>query len=330
MASSTEAAGLGAEPRALALGVALAAAGFAVRLAVDPLLGEEDTYIVFYPVVAIAAFFLGSFPAALVAVLSAIIGFGWFDHREMVGSPRSEHWTPLLVFLASSAVIVGLAAKMRQATFVQTSAKRQAEVLATDYAILFGEMNARVTNHLQLIAGLLQVHARHETSLTGRAFEEASAHTLVISKLHRDLAGDGRPMDFGPLARRLVEAAGLPPGLQVDVAPGELWLLPEQATAAAVVLLEQLRAHQAAGKPTCLQLNLRSKEQHAQIELVASSNEQRPDWAPPPRLHFVEAMVEQLGGRFQQRETASGSTGTLAFPLAPPDADHPASAVTLH
>ncbi|HEY9235961.1 MULTISPECIES: DUF4118 domain-containing protein [Phenylobacterium] len=317
------------EPKPLGLAVGLAALGFAIRLAADPLLGEDDTYIAFYPLVTVAALFLGPAPAALVTGLGAISGYVWFGRPEGDEDLGAEHLTPLALFVVSSVLTIVLLVKMRRAMAWQASARREAEALATDHAVLFGEMNARVTNHLQLIAGLLQLHARNDRGPTSRAFEEASAHTLLISKLHRDVAGDGQPLDFRPLVRRLVDSAAPPPNPRIEISPGELWLRPDQATSAAVVLLERLRAHQAARTDGSLRINLRTESHQARIELVASSD--RPlRRSPLPRLHFIEAMVEQLGGRFQQRQTAFGSTETLAFPLDPPATDQISSQATLH
>lgn len=327
--NSAGASNFGVEPRALCLAICLAVLGFAARYAVDPLLGDGDTYVVFYPLVAIAGLFLGPVPAGLVTGLLAISGYAWFDHRHAAGSLNSEDWTPLLLFLVSSVVMTALLAKVRSAMSLHADARRQAEALAADHAVLFGEMNARVANHLQLIAGLLQLHARDEQSPTGRAFEEASAHTLLISKLHREIAGDGRPLDFGPLARRLVDAAAVGPRLKVEISRGELWLRPDQATSAAVVLLERLRAHQAVVDDARLTINLRAEDRQARIELICRGGKRAIGRTLPP-LHFIEAMVEQLGGRFQQRETECSSIDTLAFPLDPPARDHSPSPVTLH
>jgi two-component sensor histidine kinase len=300
------------------LALTLVLLGWGARAALGPVLGFDHSYTVFYPGVILAAYFLGARPAALTAVLSAACGYWFFAHPVQAWKADPSGLTTLAFFALTSSVSVYFITGMGRALKALAAERVRAEALAHSHATLFQELNERVTNHLQLVAALLQVQARDEGDpALSLALAEASTRTLLISRVHRNLAGDDhRALDFDAFARQLVEvtlaARGNPP-VRVDLQRGGLLLPPDQATSVAIVLLECLNARLDDDSPAALRIRLAGDDRELVLEIAESGGGfERP--VADPFGPIVEAMVEQLGGRFTVRLEPEGPVRALTFP----------------
>ena len=296
---------------------AILAAGFAARLALQPVFGPHHTFTVFYPGVILAAYFLGAWPAALTALISAGLAYWVFAQQGDEGN-----LVTLGFFGFTSAVSIYFITGMRKALTELAEARARAEALAASHSELFRNLNERVTNHLQLVAALLQLQARDERDeKVGRALSEAAARTLLISRAHRSLSGDLEPaLDFDAFARQLVVAAfaGLSkPGLQVVIEPMGVQLALDHATSVAVVLLECIQARLEADQPATLHVGLRRSAHQVLMTVSETSPLLGSIVAADRRPYLIEAMVEQLGGRFSSRREAAGIVSELVFPAQP-------------
>lgn len=302
-----------------ATALALVLAGFAARLALAPVFGDNHTYTVFYPVVILAAYFLGAGPAIGAAMLSAALAYWCFAVPVLAWKSDFTTLAPVMFFGFTAAVSIYFITGMARALEDLAVARGRAEGLARSHAELFGELNERVTNHLQLVAALLQLQARDEADQPlARALAEASARTLLISRVHRSVAGEAdKTLDFDTFARQLLDATlaarGHPP-VRVEVADEGLRLPLDQATSVAIVLLECLNARLDLNTPARLQVRLRGDSREATLEVSE-------DFAAAGGLagldlkrHPIEAMVEQLGGRFSFRNDAGRAISSLVFP----------------
>lgn len=319
--------------RALALAAGLALLVGAARLSMHPVFCDVGVYTVFYPVVLATGLLLGPRSAGLATGISAVIGYVAVAHPAWSAKVDTTSLAALAFFLVTSAICILLLAIMTRTLRDLDASRARAEALAQGHAALFRDINERVTNHLQLVSALLQIQARDSRDRAiQKALSEAAARTMMISRLHRDLAGDtSEPLDFEAFATRLIQAVQAEPGgdaLEVELAGERLPLTPQQATSAAIVLLECLHSKLAADQPVAIRLTLRVEESMACIEMAETA---RPEFnlLTPQRLTLIDAMVEQLGGRFSQRLDRQGSVMALSFPLA--GATAPASAaLTLH
>jgi two-component sensor histidine kinase len=318
-----------------ALALALVLIGWGARTALEPLLGADHTYTVFYPGVILAAYFLGAGPATLTAVLSAACGYWFFAHPTQQWKADAAGLTTLSFFALTSTVSVYFITGMGRALKALAEERARAEGLAHSHATLFQELNERVTNHLQLVAALLQVQARDERDpAMSLALAEASTRTLLISRVHRNLSGEERPaLDFDSFARQLVDitlaARGNPP-VRIDLQRGGLRLPPDQATSVALVLLECLNARLEDEHPAALSIRLDGDEKELVLEIAESGALSQPGDGAGRVGPLIEAMVEQLGGRFSVRLEQDGPVTALSFPRLERGPERLPAAATLH
>lgn len=292
-------------------------AGFAARLALEPLFGASHTYTAFYSVVILAAYFLGAGPSIIAAVLSTGVAYWCFAFPQFHWKSDLPTLASMFFFVLTSAVSIFFITGMARALAALAEARARAERLAKSHAELFGELNERVSNHLQLVAALLQVQARDERDHSlSRALAEASARTLLISRVHRSVAGEAdKTLDFDAFAQQLVEAtlaASGNPHVRVRIDPQGIQLPLDQATSVAVVLLECVNARLKLNTPAELRVLLRGDERQTTLEVSDHSDEP----LDGGELHRapIEAMVEQLGGRFSHKAGAGRAVSQLVFP----------------
>lgn len=316
----------------------LLALGFAARLALEPMFGSNHAYTAFYPVVILAAYFLGTGPAIMSAGLSIVLAYWVFAAPALAWKWNFGAVAPALFFAFTASVSIYFITGMAKALQALAAARARAEALARDHAQLFGELNDRVANHLQMVAAVLQLQARDESDQSvARALAEASARTLLISRVHRTVTGDAdKTLDFDTFARHLLDATlaarGNPP-IEVEVERRGLRLPLDQATSVAVVLLECLNARLRQNTPASLRVRLRNDD----LETVLEVSEAWPTAVDAAETEFghraIAAMVEQLGGQFSVTRSAIETVAALAFPrpaIIAPGATNGMSGATLH
>lgn len=305
------------------LALAIVAAGFLARLALQPVFGPNHTFTVFYPGMILAAYFLGARPAAVTAILSATLAYWAFARPMFAPKADGAALTTMLFFGVTSAVSIYFITGMRRALSDLADARARAEALAASHTELFCNLNERVTNHLQLVAALLQLQARDERDKTiAGALAEASARTLLISRAHRGLGGRlEQTLDFDAFARQLTDvtlAAQANRGVQVVIEPVGAQLGLDEATSVAIVLLECLQARLQVDAPAVLRVGLRRDAGHARLTVAESGPGEIAPAEADLRLYLIEAVVEQLGGRFRSRKGPQEIVSELTFPISPP------------
>ncbi len=311
----------------------LVAVGFGARCGLTPVFGANHAYTAFYPVVLIAAYAFGVGPACVVALVSGAVGYWFFASPVYELKFDADSLTSLGFFAMTSSSTIYLMAGMSKAVAETKIAQAQAERLAHAHTALFRELNERVTNHLQLVAALLQLQARDEPDLAVRkALGEASARTMLISKTHRTIAGEGGELlDFDAFARQLLDAslsARAHPPVRVEFEQGGLWLSSEQATSVAIVLLECLNARLSSDDPGVMRIGLRADRGMGKLKITEI--EKALDPISPTGPSLIDAMVEQLRGRFSSRSAAEGRVSELTFPLERGYGARVTSDATLH
>ncbi len=301
---------------AAALGLAML--GCAARYGLQPVFGANHAYTVFYPVVLVSAYAFGAGPAILAALVSAALGYWCFAAPTQALKLDADSLTSLGFFAVTSSSAIYLIHGLALAVAATREAQARAETLAKAHATLFGELNERVTNHLQLVAALLQLQARDEPDAAARkALGEAAARTMLISKTHRSIAGEGGELlDFDAFARQLLDAtlsARANPPLRIEFEQGGLWLSSEQATSVAIVLLECLNARLSSEDPGVMRIGLRADRGVGSLRITEIERSLNP--IAPRGASLIDAMVEQLRGRFSSRSAAEGRVSELTFPL---------------
>lgn len=303
------------------LSLILVVAAFLARLSLQPVFGANHAFTVFYPGVILAAYFLGPRPAIVTATLSVAVAYWAFAEPVFAWKGDFATLTTILFFAVTSGVSIYFITGMRTALADLAEARGRAEGLAASHTELFRNLNERVTNHLQLVAALLQLQARDERDKTmARALAEASARTLLISRVHRGLNGQiVQTLDFDAFARQLADAAlaaQANPAVQVVIEPSGTRLGLDEATSVAIVLLECLQARLQMPAPAVLRVGLYRDARQARLIVAESSALGEPPAEGDRRLYLIEAMVEQLGGRFSSKTGPEQIVSELVFPIA--------------
>lgn len=304
--------GLANRRRGAAYGLALllVAIAFAIRWSIHPALGPYYAYGAFYPVVVIAAYVGGVGPAILAACVAAPLAYFGF-------SARAVALEGLGFFALTCGVAIILINQLRCALAKLDQERQRAEALAAGNAELFRELNERVANHLQLVAGLLRVEARGRSEpRLADALAEASIRTLHISRIHRGLVEEDQPpIRFDAFARLLL-GADTRRRTAVTVSPSHVLLPSDQATSVAVVLMECVNlASQASDGSPAVTVGLQELEGLVtlEVECLRSSALAQPAFGEVAG-QVVRAMTDQLYGSFQTSRERGRVVYRLTFP----------------
>jgi two-component sensor histidine kinase len=312
-----------------AAAVGLVCAAFIVRWAIHPSFGYTHAYSAFVPMILITAYLFGARPALLAAILSFGLGFTFFASPAPWFGPNVRTLASLGMFVMTVGVAIYFITGMGRALRDLAAERARAQALADSHAELFRELNERVTNHLQLVAAVLQLQARTEQNrAVSSALAEASCRTLEISKVHRSLTSDqNEALDFQTFAAQLLkntlEARGQSTsGIVLDAAG--VRLTPDQATSVGLVLLECLNSRLRGAGDGSIRIHMRGDDKEVRLEVCRSLDSAEP-YIRPASPYLVTAMVEQLSGRFTERSDAEGATLELVFPRTPTPQPTPAS-----
>src|SRR5690606_26261979 len=114
-------------------------------------------------------------------------------------------WVILLLFIVTSALAIYLIGAIRARLRDLAARHDRTEALVLSQAGLFREHSERVTNHLQLIAAILEHRSEGESRPdVSRVLINAASRTLLISRMHREFAGGAdQRIDFPAFAERL-------------------------------------------------------------------------------------------------------------------------------
>jgi two-component sensor histidine kinase len=200
----------------LAYGITVAAVAVAwfLRLVADPWLPGGFPYLTFFPAVILISTLLGVRPGIVAGVASGLLA--WYFFIEPRFSLSVGPGTPMA--LAFYVLVIGtdilIIHAMQQANAKLARERELSRTLARTREMLFHELQHRVSNNLQVAAGLITLQKRHVTDADARvALDEASRRLALIGRISRQLYDAGgaarRMRDFlEPLCHDVIEASG--------------------------------------------------------------------------------------------------------------------------
>jgi two-component sensor histidine kinase len=294
----------------------LATVGF--RAALDSVFSSGVFYHLYYPAVILSAYLLGAGPGVFAIVFSAGLAYGLFGYAA-----GNTGYVPLLSFVGSSSVAVFVLAHVRTKLSSLTQDYQRIDQLTRSQAELFRAHAGRVSDHLQLISALLQLHAREEGQpQLSRVLMNAASRTMLISRMHRTFADAGggdpaRSMDFRAFASRLAEAALAArdrPPLSIVIEGPPVHLPLEQATALGLVLLECINARAETSPRGVMRMTLSERGDDAVFQLA----EEGFDADPVRDVQLLGAIAEQMRGNLLLSTEKHAATLQLAFPKTLP------------
>ena len=225
----------------VALAAAIIAAAFVLRLALRPVIPVGSPFVTFFPAVLIVAFLLGVRVGVYAAAVSTILGAVFF-----MSDPMAPGYFATSV---PSAVAYGILVSVNLTLFhwmqsANEKLRQRSAALASTRELLFRELQHRVSNNLQVAAGLLALQKKHvEGDRARAALEEASRRIGVIGRISRQLYehdGGTRSLHalIEPMCKDVLDAAGVP-GVTLRVSGGENQSLPaDSAVSVALIVAE--------------------------------------------------------------------------------------------
>jgi two-component sensor histidine kinase len=300
---------------ALAMVAALVGAlgGVGLRLLAGNWMPPGYPFLTFFPMVLLVTLLLGWIPGLLCGIASGLIA--WYAFI-----------TPGTVYMFNSGVAVALAffsfvaatqillIHWLQTLVAQAGREREnSRVLAENRALLFRELQHRVSNNLQVVAALLSAQKRGVADPgAAAALDEASHRLALIGRISRQLHDpDGARIGTEPFLRSLcddVMAANGHDGLSLSIAVDEgIEITPDAAIPFALILTESIANAVEHGfpdqRPGHIRITFRRAEPgRLTLEVRDDGVGPPPDFAPDRTdsvgLGIVHLLARQLRGSF--------------------------------
>lgn len=304
-----------------------------VRWMADHALPLGFPFLTFFPAVILTTFFAGLWPGILVAVLSTLAAWYFFvppDGFALDGPSALALGFFILIVAIDIAIIhvMNIAlSRVRQERARAKRAEQEASELAAHRAILFAELQHRVSNNIQIVSALLALQKADVKDETARrALTEASNRLATIGKIQRRLHDpENAQGNFAGFLSELVEdvvLASAPAGIRVAVDTTPMPLPTDKVIPAALVVAELVSnclEHAFIGRPEgAIRVEARM-EQGNRVELSVSDNGTGlpPGFdaakVPSLGLRLVRLLTQQLGGDFTMVDTGAGAHARLCF-----------------
>lgn len=316
------------------IGVALAAA---LRMMLDSYLPPGFPFLTFFPVVIVAAFLFGGRIGALTAFASGIVA--WYAFIPPVGFVLNRGAAIALGFyLFITAIDIALIDWMQRAARQLVIERETSARLADTRQLLFRELQHRVSNNLQMVAGLLALQKRQIDDPAARDGLDAAARRLaLIGRISRQLydpqgAGGDLVGFLDALVGDVIEASGRA-GIShrvegravVELAPESAIPLALSVAEAVANAIEHGFADRDGGLVT---VRVDCGDGRVRVEVEDDGHGLAPDFAPAPGslgLRIATLLTGQLGGSFVlDRGLRGGAVARIDLPRAPPRVALPA------
>lgn len=223
------------------LGIVVAA--WLLRAAADPLLPPGFPYVTFFPAVIVTSFVFGVRLGAGAAALCGLIA--WYFFIPPMGFALTSGTVFALAFyIFVVATDLALVHWMQTANRHLAAERETNRSLADTRELLFRELQHRVSNNLQVAAGLLTMQKRQLTDAGERsALDEAAGRLALIGRISRQLydpSGAAQPLVpfLDELCRSVVEANGRHDVMLSVSGDNRLRLMPDAAIPTALIVAE--------------------------------------------------------------------------------------------
>jgi two-component system, sensor histidine kinase PdtaS len=309
----------------------LVALAFLARLGALPWLPQGYQFVTFFPAVILASFLVGARVGFFAAVLCGLLA--WYFFIAPVESWQINFSTLMGLGFYSFTVGIDIALVhwMQRANRALMYEREVNAQLAETRALLFSELQHRVSNNLQVVAGLLTLQKRRVADSTARAaLDEASRRLGVIGRISRQLYdSEGKGSDLAPflnqLAKDVIDASGRPDITYSVACAGGLTIAPERAVPMALIVAESLAnaiEHGFATKPGRIEIVVGKHDGGLYAIEVRDDGGALPDGFDSGAqeslgLRIATTLARQIGGDF----TLTGGARTVARLEVPVDVE---------
>lgn len=303
--------------------LAITGAALLARFALGPYLPPGLPYATFFPAVILAAFLFGVRAGLLAAVLGGILGWIYFVRDPM--APMLPGTAPsVFLYIVADILILLLFHWMQTTTAHLIEQREHNHRLAETRTLLFHELQHRVSNNLQVAAGLLSLQKRHVTDAGAQhALDEAVRRIATIGRISRQLyrpngEAQGVRELFEPLVASVIEANGKKVAYAIEDCD-TLRLGPDAAVPVALIVAEAVAnaiehgfAEQDEGS---IAIRCSKLEPGFIIEIEDNGSGLRDDFELTRHaslgLHIAATLAGQLGGHFEMARRPGGALARL-------------------
>jgi two-component sensor histidine kinase len=223
------------------LGIVVAA--WLLREAADPVLPPGFPYVTFFPAVIVTSFLFGVRLGSVSAVMCGLLAWYFFIPPAGFALTRGAEFA-LAFYLFVVATDLALVHWMQAANRQLAAERENNRFLADTRELLFRELQHRVSNNLQVAAGLLTMQKRQLTDASEKtALDEAAGRLALIGRISRQLydpSGAAQPLVpfLTELCLSVIEAAGRH-DVTLSVSGDDLLrLMPDAAIPTALIVAE--------------------------------------------------------------------------------------------
>ncbi|WP_342747292.1 sensor histidine kinase [Sphingomonas spermidinifaciens] len=311
-----------------ALTTLLILAAFALRWVVDPYLPGGFPFVTFFPAVILASALFGVRMGAYAGIAGGLLAWYYFVEPKMTFVLLPGTWVALAFYALVVVTDIVIIHWMQRANAKLARERELSRVLADTRELLFRELQHRVSNNLQVAAGLITLQKRRITDADARAaLDEASRRLALIGRISRQLYDAGgatrRMREFlEPLCHDVIEASGRT-GIRCEVMVGDdATLSPDAAIPLALIVAESMAnaiEHGFADRETgVIEVELsREGGERLRIE-VRDDGRGLPegfdiDGAGSLGLSIARTLAAQLSGKFEL-VAGRGTTARLLLP----------------
>jgi len=313
-------------PVAYALALLASAAALGARFLLNPHLPPGFPFLTFFPAVVVCAFFLGTGPGIVCAVVSGLASWYFFIAPDRTFDLNRTRAVALGFYVFIVSVNIALIHWMRVA-----QAKLHAEQAVTmrlyeQQRTMFQELQHRVANNMAFVSSLLGLQRRHLGAEAAVAIDEARGRIDIMSRVHRLLYDPDRvdiPIGdhLSEIARDTARAAGREDiAIDVDALPVQLELsrLMTVSLLVAELVMNGVKHAFPAGRTGRIRISIASPTHNDLVLTVADNGMGMMEDAPAKPGgglggRIVQGFAAQLNGLLTY-ESGNGLTVSLTFP----------------
>jgi len=302
-------------------------AALGARFALGDALGPFP-FLTFFPAIIVTALLGGVRPAIGVTLVAAATAWYFFI-------PPFNSWTMpthgivgIVFFLLVASLDIVLIEMLHRVVQRLHRERARASALIDAREAMFKELQHRVANNMQFVAGLLAMQQRavHDTE-AGKVLEEAGARLRAMSRIHRrlyDPANADRP--FGPLVEELchelLEATGAKNIVCRVSVPAGMRMPLDRVLALSLITTEALtnvvKHAFPDGEPGTISIALEPQPDQTLNFVVADDGRGMPESfdatkSPSLGMRILHALAQQLGGELSYGRAVRGSVLRLRF-----------------
>jgi len=222
----------------------IVAGALALRMVTDPLLPPGFPYVTFFPAVIVTSFLFGVRLGVVSAALCGLLAWYFFIPPAYSFALTRGTAFALAFYVFVVATDLALVHWMQSANRQLGRERELSRSLADTRELLFRELQHRVSNNLQVAAGLLNLQKRTLDDPKGKAaLDEATRRLALIGRISRqiyDPSGLAQPLlpFLGELCKSVIEASGRDDLVLEVQGDKELRLQPDAAIPTALVIAE--------------------------------------------------------------------------------------------